>query len=76
MTPALYHACQQALHVITSKGQVLRAGRACLFILEEMGWRSLACFLARPPLIWIVECCYRLVAANRRLFSRIVFRRD
>ncbi|MBI2087550.1 MAG: DUF393 domain-containing protein [Deltaproteobacteria bacterium] len=76
MTPALYSACQEALHVVTMEGKVLRSGRACLFILEGLGWRSLARFLRWPPLVWIVELCYRLVAANRWLFSRIVFRRD
>jgi predicted DCC family thiol-disulfide oxidoreductase YuxK len=76
MTPALRSACEQALHVVTADGTVLRGGRACLFIVEGLGWRGLARFLGWPPFIWIVECCYRLVAANRRLFSRIVCRRD
>jgi len=76
MTPALRSACEHALHVVTAEGAVLSSGRACLFILEGLGWRTLARFLGRPPFIWIVECSYRLVAANRRLFSRIVFRRD
>lgn len=76
ITPALYRACQQALHVVTTEGKVLRGGRACLFIVGGLGWRRLASFLGWPPFIWIVELSYRIVAANRRLASRFVFRRD
>lgn len=73
MTPALRKACEQALHVVTSEGAVLSGGRACLFILEGLGWRALARFLALPPFVWGVEFFYRAVAANRRLFSRLRF---
>ena len=37
MTPPLYEACQQAAHVITAEGRVIKAGRAAMFILEEIG---------------------------------------
>ena len=38
MTPELNAACGRAVHVVQSDGTILRAGRAVLFILEEIGW--------------------------------------
>jgi predicted DCC family thiol-disulfide oxidoreductase YuxK len=75
MTPALYRACSQAVHVIDDQGAIRRGGRATLFILEQEGWGPVARFLSLPPLIWLVEMLYRLVATNRLLFSRFFFRR-
>ena len=60
------------MHVITRDGDVLRAGRATLFVLEALGWRPVARLLSVPPLIWIVELVYRVVASNRRIFSRVL----
>ena len=54
------------MHVITRDGDVLRAGRATLFVLQALGWRPVARLLSVPPLIWIVELVYRIVASNRR----------
>src|SRR5581483_4004938 len=39
MTPALEAACASAVHVFTRDGRTLRGGRACLFVLGELGWR-------------------------------------
>jgi predicted DCC family thiol-disulfide oxidoreductase YuxK len=75
MTPALRAACRTAVHVRTTDGAWLRGGRACLFVLERIGWPGLARFLRLPPLVWIVEGGYRLVAANRPFFSRLFARR-
>jgi len=75
MTPELYRACSEAVHVIDREGSIRRGGRATLFILEHEGWGPIAQFLSLPPLIWFVEMVYRLVAANRSLFSRFIFRR-
>jgi predicted DCC family thiol-disulfide oxidoreductase YuxK len=72
MTPALREACAKALHVIRSDGQVLRAGRATLFLLQVTGWGAPARVLALPPLIWAVEAGYHLVAANRSFLSRLL----
>jgi predicted DCC family thiol-disulfide oxidoreductase YuxK len=74
MTPELSRACARAVHVITRDGRILRAGRACLFALGEIGWsRLLIRLLAAPPLVWLVEAGYWIVARNRGLFSRILF---
>jgi predicted DCC family thiol-disulfide oxidoreductase YuxK len=76
MTPALYAACARAIHVVKSDGTVMCAGRAALFILEELGWGGTARILALPPFLWLVELGYALVASNRKFFSRFLFRRE
>ena len=73
MTPALRAACARAVHVVTADGRVLRAGRAALFVLQQIGYERWAALLSVPPLIWCVEPGYRLVAANRAFFSRFLF---
>ncbi len=74
MTPALAAACDKAVHVLTREGETLRAGRAMLFITQQLGWRQLSSFCMWPPMIWIVEAGYVLVANNRQFFSRLLFR--
>lgn len=74
MTPALYAACAHAVHVVKGDGTVLRGGRACLFVLESLGWKS-ARLLTFPPLIWAVELAYRIAASNRRIIGWFLMRR-
>ena len=74
MTPALREACQRAVHVIRADGRVLAGGRAWIFVLHRLGWRRTARVLARWPLRSLVELGYRVVAANRPLFGRFLFR--
>jgi predicted DCC family thiol-disulfide oxidoreductase YuxK len=77
MTLALYTACQQAVHVITVEGQVIKAGRAAMFVLEELGYPGwLVRPLTWPPLVWLTELGYWLVANNRPFFSRFLFTRE
>ena len=78
MTPPLYEACKKAMHVVKSNGEILRGGRAFMFILEHINWGYgiLPGFLSSPPMIWFVELGYKLVAANRGFFSRFIFNRD
>lgn len=73
MTPALREACARDLHVVKADGSVLRAGRAVLFLLEELGWGWKAHLLALPPFVWAVELSYRLIADRRAFFSRLSF---
>jgi predicted DCC family thiol-disulfide oxidoreductase YuxK len=75
MTPALRAACRSAVHVRTTDGAWLRGGRACLFILARIGWPRLARIASVPPLVWLVELGYRVVAGNRPFFSRVLSRR-
>jgi len=75
MTPELARACARAVHVVTPEGEVLRAGRASLYVLGRIGHPGLARILSLPPLVWAVELGYWLVARNRQFFSRLMFRR-
>lgn len=65
MTPELRDACARAVHVITPEGEMLRAGRATLDVLERLGYRRLVWPLKRRPLLWLVELGYRWVARHR-----------
>jgi predicted DCC family thiol-disulfide oxidoreductase YuxK len=76
MTSSLRAACTRSMHVIASDGRILRGGRACLFVLARLGHPLAARILSLPPLVWLVELGYRLVASNRRLFSRLFVGRD
>ena len=77
MTPQLYEACKQAAHVVTSDGRIIKAGRAGMFVLEEIGYPY---WLVRPftwpPLVWITELGYWLVADHRMFFSKFLFTRE
>ena len=62
-----------ALHVRAADGRWHRGGDAVLTALEALPrWRLLAGLARRTPLTWVVEPAYRLVAANRRLASRLL----
>ncbi len=72
MTQALYRACQQAVHVVTADGHVLRGGRAVLFVLSNLGFApGLMEVLAHPPFVWLVEAVYRLAARYRGILGRL-----
>ena len=75
ITPELRQSCTQAVHVITTDGRILKAGRATLFLLEQIGCRRLAKWLAWPPFLRVVEAFYRFVARHRSLFDQILFPR-
>ena len=74
MTEELRKACVRAMHVVTSDGRVLRAGKAALFVLARTtpGWRLFARIFRIPPLSWFVELGYLIVARNRRFFAKLV----
>lgn len=75
MAPELYRACQKAVHVITADGTILKAGRASMFVLLELGYpRWLIYPFMIPPLMWPVELGYRIVARYRSFFARFLFR--
>lgn len=74
MTPELHAACENAVHVVSADGSILRAGRASMFILEQLGYVRLARLLSRPPLIGFVELGYWVVAHNRPLFALFILR--
>lgn len=76
MTSELADACSLAMHVLCRDGTLLRAGRAALFLVGELGWKRTAVVLSYPPMIWFVELSYALLASNRRTVGRFFFRRE
>lgn len=63
------------MQAITPEGQQLSAGRAVLFVLLQVGWRPALVRLAScRPFVWGVELGYWVVARERSLFSRFLFR--
>ena len=74
MTNDIYSACSKSVHVVTRQGIVFKAGSACLFILEQIGYKTLAQIGRTYPLIWLIEWGYWLVARNRRWIGRLLFR--
>ncbi len=49
-----------------------------LFVLERVGWGYgvVPRIASYPPFIWFVEIGYKVVARNRKFFSRFLFRKD
>lgn len=77
MTAELYKACRQAVHVITADGCIIKAGRAAMFVLEAIGYpRWLVRPFTWPPLVWLTELGYWLVANHRPFFSKFLFTRE
>lgn len=76
MTPGLAERCARAVHVLTADGQILRAGRASMFLMERCGFKWSARVMSVPPLIWVVELGYYIVARNRGFFGKFMFRRE
>ncbi len=72
MTDALAASCERAVHIILPDGEIVSAGRASLYALDQVGWHALAAVLRRRPLVWLVEAGYRLVARHRGLLSRVL----
>lgn len=74
MDEELAAACSRAVHLRHPDGRLELAGRACLTVLELAGYRRTARWLRQPPLVWGVELGYWIIARNRMLFSRLLFR--
>ena len=75
MTPELRQACARAVHVLTAEGRCSGQAAPASGCCRRIGYPVLARVLALPPLVWAVEVGYWLVARNRRLASRVLFRR-
>ena len=74
MTPELAKACAYALHVRTRDGEMIEAGRATLFVLDQVGFTVLARILGLRPFVWGFELAYWILARNRHVFGRFLFR--
>lgn len=75
MTPEMAEACRRAIHVVTADGQVLRAGRAAMFLLQHLGYPRLGKVGSWYPFVWFVELGYFVVARNRGRVYRWFFRK-
>lgn len=73
MTPELRAACEDALHVFTTDGEVLRGAAAVLFVYDQLGYPAAR---VGRPLAPLLEPAYRLVSRNRRFFARFFFRTE
>lgn len=63
--------CEREIHIITSKGKILKGADAVLEIWRNSGhWTSFLAILFRlPPFIWLARPIYRLVARIRSVFN-------
>ncbi len=73
LTPELRQACSKAMHVIQANGDILKGGRAALFCTRFTRWHQLARIGEWPVFLPFVELGYKIVAANRGLFSKWLF---
>jgi len=69
-------ACQDALHVIQSDGEILRGGRAVLFCVMQTRWHQAARLAMWPVFLPLVEAGYAFIAKNRGLFAKFLFGRE
>lgn len=76
ISEALRAACQKAVHVVKSDGEILRAARAVLFCGAQTRWHQLARIAMWPVFLPFVEIGYALIAKNRGVFSRFLFQRE
>ena len=75
LIPPLRSRAKHSVLTIGPDGRIRFAGRAVLATLAEVGWMTpLVRVAALPPLVWLVEIGYRIVAANRDRLSRLLFR--
>lgn len=74
LSPPLREACSHAMHVIKTNGEIIRAGRAAMFCAQFTRWHRLARIAQWPIFLPFVELGYKIVAANRGLFSQILLR--
>jgi predicted DCC family thiol-disulfide oxidoreductase YuxK len=75
MTPSVRELLGTTVVVITSDGKILTRSQAIFFVLEQTGWGWFAKALASPPLVWIMNIGYGLVARNRAWLSAKFFGR-
>jgi predicted DCC family thiol-disulfide oxidoreductase YuxK len=76
MTPVLAAECDRALYILHPDGSRTGSGRAILYMFGVIGHPKLARSLAWPPLVWLVELGYWLMARNRHIASKLLFTRE
>lgn len=78
MDEALRAAAADRLYVVTPEGRALGGAAALLLLAEKTGRlpRWLAVLLRIEPVLWVLERAYDVMARNRRLFAKFLFRSD
>lgn len=75
LIPPLRARAKHSVLTIAPNGDVRTAGRAVLAALHDIGWMTpLVKVAGLPPLVWLVEIGYHLVAGNRARISRVLAR--
>lgn len=75
LTPALYAVAERGVVLFHPDGRMERYGRAAMRVLLTIGyWSWLARLCLFPPLSWGVALGYRLVADNREVAAKLLFR--
>lgn len=76
LSPQLREECSQAIHVIKSNGEIVKAGQAAMFLGRFTKWNRLARIGEWPIFLPFVEIGYKIVADNRPLFSKFVMKAE
>ena len=61
--------------MVKTDGEVLRGASAIIFVYDVLGYPGVTVGLWRP-FIWGLDAGYDVVANNRRVFSRFIFRNE
>lgn len=69
--------CADALYVVTTDDEVIGGAAALVFMAETVGLIGASARLLRfPPVLWVLGVGYGVMARNRPLFARFLFRSD
>ena len=74
MSPALRDAAARAVQIRFPGGEGPGGGRACLLVLDRLGYRRLARVLGGKPLLPLAAAAYRAVARHRGFLGRFLSR--
>ena len=66
---------EKQVHLLDPQGNFWGGAEAAIKVLEIIGYSSLSKVLALPGFSLATDLSYRLVASNRKLFSKVLFRR-
>lgn len=74
LPPKVWALSREQFHLISPQGVVWGNGAAASRLLDLIGLSSVSAALELPVLSFLTSVGYRVVAKNRRLFSRLFFR--
>ncbi|RYG60219.1 DUF393 domain-containing protein [bacterium] len=76
LSPELREACSRSIHVIKSNGEILKAGKAAMFLGRFTRWNRLARMGEWPMFLPFIELGYSIVANNRPFFSKLAMKAE